>query len=129
MVTSENEQTDPSPDHSGIEVVGSDEHEAPVGSKVADKPWFRQPRTLAAIGIITALVIAALVFVVGRDESSRVGSSGSGMTIPQYFADNNITATPVRRGEPGAPVISFTVPRGWSDAGTGAPEGAYGAAF
>ena len=129
MVTSENEQKDPSDDDLGTEVVRSNEDAAPVATQVADKPWFRRPGALAAVALVAAALIAALVFVVGRDGSSPAGSSGSGMTIPQYFAENGITATPVRRGEPGTPVIGFTVPRGWSDAGPDAPEGAYGAAF
>jgi len=129
MVTSENEQTDPSDDDLGTEVVGSDEAATPVATQVAEKPWFRRPGALAAVALVAAALVAALVFVVGRDGSSPAGSSGSGTTIPQYFAENGITATPVRRGEPGTPVIGFTVPRGWSDAGPEAPEGAYGAAF
>ncbi len=129
MVTSENEQPVPADDQPGSKAARSGKHAAPVGTEAADKPWFRRPGTLAAIGLVAAALIAALVFVVGRDGSSPAGSSGSGMTIPQYFAENGITATPVRRGEPGTPVIGFTVPRGWSDAGPEAPEGAYGAAF
>jgi hypothetical protein len=121
MVTSENEQTDPSEE-------SADEDVATVGTAVADKPWFRRPATLAVLGLLAAALVAALVFVVGRDSSSP--SSGSAaMTIPEYFSANDITVTPVRRGDPGTPVISFTVPRGWSDAGPDAPEGAYGAAF
>lgn len=49
--------------------------------------------------------------------------------MPQYFAEHSITATPVKRGDPGTPVISFTLPTGWSDAGPEALDGAYGAAF
>ncbi len=121
MVTSENEQTDPSEE-------STDEGPATAGTTVADKPWFRRPATLAVLGLLAAALVAALVFVVGRDSSSP--SSGSAaMTIPEYFSANDITVTPVRRGDPGTPVISFTVPRGWSDAGPDAPEGAYGAAF
>ena len=128
MVSSGSEHADRSDDQPGT--GGSDSSDAaPSATAVAGKPWFRQPRTLAVIGVIAAVVIAGLVFVIGRDSSSRPGSAGSGMTIPQYFAANNITATPVYRGEPGTPVISFTVPRGWTDAGPEAPDGAYGAAF
>lgn len=113
MVTSENEQADQSP-------------EEPI--TVADKPWFRRPGTLAVVGLLAAALIAALVFVVGRDSSSS-SSKTAAMTIPEYFSANGITATPVRRGEPGTPVISFGLPRGWSDADADAPDGAYAAAF
>jgi len=51
------------------------------------------------------------------------------MSIPEYFAENEITATPVGPGEPGTPVINFALPTGWSDAGPDTPGGAYGAAF
>ena len=129
MVTSENEQPVPSDDQPGSKAAESGKHAAPVGAEAADKPWFRRPGALAVIGVVAAALITALVFVVGRDGSSPAGSSGSGMTIPQYFSETDITATPVRRGEPGTPVISFAVPRGWSDAGPEAPEGAYGVAF
>jgi len=132
MATPENEQTKPSDESLqaslGSKGVASDEDVATVGTAVAAKPWFRRPATLVVLGLVVAALVAALVFVVGRDSSSP--SSGSAaMTIPEYFSANDITVTPVRRGEPGTPVISFTVPRGWSDAGPDAPEGAYGAAF
>ncbi|ULE33945.1 LpqN/LpqT family lipoprotein [Mycobacterium sp. IDR2000157661] len=47
------------------------------------------------------------------------------MTIAEYIQRNNITETPVRRGDPGAPTIELPVPPGWRDANTRAPEGAY----
>jgi len=103
MGTSENEQTDPSEE-------STDEDLSAVGTTVADKPWFRRPATLAVLGLLAAALVAALVFVVGRDSSST--SSGSAaMSIPEYFSANDIAVTPVRRGDPGTPVISFTVPR------------------
>lgn len=113
MVIPEDEPTDPSPGE-------------PV--TVADKPWFRRPGTLAVIVLIAAALVAALVVVFGRDSSSTSDKPAE-MTIPEYFSANGITATPVRRGEPGTPVVSFALPTGWSDAGGDAPEGAYGAAF
>ena len=106
----------------------SDEDLATVGTTVAAKPWFRRPGTLAVLGLVVAALVAALAFLVGRDSSSP--SSGSAaMTIPEYFSANDITVTPVRRGDPGTPTITFLLPPGWSDAGAGAPDGAYGAAF
>lgn len=88
-------------------------------------------RTIAILGVIAAAVIATLVFVIGRDSSGPTSSRppAAGETLQSYFKDNNITATPVPRGEPGAPSITFALPRGWSDAGLDTPEGAYGAAF
>jgi hypothetical protein len=46
-------------------------------------------------------------------------------TIAEYIKDNNITETPVKRGDPGAPVIDLPVPPGWVDMSSRAPEGAY----
>ena len=48
-------------------------------------------------------------------------------TIADYIKENNITETPVRRGDPGSPTINLPVPPGWQDASSGAPEDAYGA--
>lgn len=132
MAASGNEQTDStdeSTDESlGSEVVESDEDQAIVATAVATKPWFRRPGTLAVLGLIVAALVTALVFVVGRDSSST--SSGPvGKSIPEYFAENEITVTPVRRGDPGTPAMTFPLAPGWSDAGTDAPDGAYGAAF
>ena len=106
------------------------------GPSAPASPWYRRPRNLAIVGLLVAAMIAALVFVVGRD-SAPSGSGASaplralapGESIQSYFKDNDITATPVRPGEPGAPAITFPMPPGWSDAGPDTPGGAYGAAF
>lgn len=50
-----------------------------------------------------------------------------GMTIDQYAEQNGIVATPVLRGDPGAPEINLPLPEGWEAAGPRAPEGAYDA--
>ncbi|MCP9271351.1 protein kinase domain-containing protein [Mycolicibacterium arenosum] len=47
-------------------------------------------------------------------------------TIATYIADNGITETAVRKGDPGAPVIGLPVPAGWAVA-TSPPEWAYDA--
>lgn len=49
------------------------------------------------------------------------------MTIAEYIEQNNITETPVRRGDLGAPTIDMPVPAGWRDVGPRTPEGAYAA--
>ena len=48
-------------------------------------------------------------------------------TIAEYIAENNIVETPVKRGDPGSPVIDLPVPPGWKNASSRAPEGAYDA--
>lgn len=46
-------------------------------------------------------------------------------TIAGYFRDSHITATPVHRGDPGAPTVNFPIPDGWVDAGPDTPPTAY----
>ena len=122
MVTDDNSEQASAGDKS------ESEDPATVATTVVDKPWFRRPGTLAVLGLIVAALVAALVFMVGRDSSSPAPGS-AGMTIPEYFSQDDITVTPVRRGDPGTPAITFPLPPGWSDAGPDAPEGTYGAAF
>lgn len=54
-------------------------------------------------------------------------AAGANPTIASYIADNGIKETPVKMGEPGAPVIDLPVPEGWVPAGDQTPEWAYGA--
>ncbi|MGD9619763.1 MAG: LpqN/LpqT family lipoprotein [Mycolicibacterium sp.] len=54
-------------------------------------------------------------------------ATGPAKTIVDYIKENNITETPVKRGEPGAPNINLPIPQGWEDAGARTPEWAYGA--
>lgn len=49
------------------------------------------------------------------------------ITLHQYVADNRIAETPVRRGDPGAPKVTFASPPGWRNAGDRTPEWAFGA--
>lgn len=46
-------------------------------------------------------------------------------TIASYIAEHGIQETPVKRGDPGAPVLDLPVPSGWEDAGDSTPEWAY----
>jgi len=55
----------------------------------------------------------------------RVSADGPNPTIAGYFKDAHITATPVHRGDPGAPTINFPIPDGWVDAGPDTPPTAY----
>jgi hypothetical protein len=48
-------------------------------------------------------------------------------TIVDYIRDNGIVETPVKRGDPGAPIINLPYPPGWEDAGNRTPKWAYGA--
>lgn len=48
-------------------------------------------------------------------------------TIKQYITDNEISSTPVRLGDPGAPNIVIALPDGSSDMGEDTPPRAYGA--
>src|ERR1700744_2074299 len=55
----------------------------------------------------------------------RLSVDGPNPSIASYFKDSHITATPVHRGDPGAPTIDFPIPDGWADAGPDTPATAY----
>ena len=58
----------------------------------------------------------------------RTGNApGPNPTIATYVQDNDITETPVHRGDPGAPTITLPLPAGWADAGQDTPDWAYDA--
>lgn len=54
-------------------------------------------------------------------------AQGANYTIVDYIRENDITETPVKRGDPGSPTIDLPFPPGWSDAGPRTPEWAWGA--
>jgi Probable lipoprotein LpqN len=55
----------------------------------------------------------------------RISADGPNPSIASYFKDSKIAATPVHRGDPGAPTINFPIPDGWADAGPDTPATAY----
>ncbi len=61
------------------------------------------------------------------EETPTAGASGPNYTIVDYIRDNDITETPVKRGDPGTPTVDLPMPPGWRDAGNQAPEWAWGA--
>ena len=61
--------------------------------------------------------------VAPRDENA----AGPNPTIASYIAQNNIQETPVKRGDPGSPIIELPVPDRWEPAGADMPDWAYGA--
>src|SRR6476620_6800396 len=61
--------------------------------------------------------------VAPRDADAK----GPNPTIASYIAENNIQATPVKRGDPGSPTIDLPIPDGWEPAGADTPDWAYGA--
>ncbi|OBF90788.1 hypothetical protein A5790_16365 [Mycobacterium sp. 852002-51152_SCH6134967] len=54
-------------------------------------------------------------------------AQGANYTIVDYIRENDITETPVQRGDPGSPTIDLPIPPGWSDAGPRKPQWAYAA--
>ncbi|MEV0673447.1 LpqN/LpqT family lipoprotein [Mycobacterium sp. NPDC050441] len=54
-------------------------------------------------------------------------TAGHKYTIVDYIRDNNITETPVHRGDPGTPTLDLPIPDGWTDATSSAPEWAWAA--
>jgi hypothetical protein len=59
--------------------------------------------------------------------TSAQAAAGANKTIADYIKENNITETPVHRGDPGAPTMVLPTPPGWEDAGTRTPDWAYAA--
>jgi Probable lipoprotein LpqN len=55
----------------------------------------------------------------------RITAQGPNPSIASYFQQSHIVATPVHRGDPGAPTINFPIPDGWADAGSDTPATAY----
>jgi hypothetical protein len=54
-------------------------------------------------------------------------AAGPSKTIVDYIKENNITETPVHKGDPGSPTINLPSPPGWVDAGNRTPQWAYSA--
>lgn len=46
--------------------------------------------------------------------ASTSATPGARKTIADYIKENNITETPVRRGDPGSPTINLPMPPGWA---------------
>lgn len=63
----------------------------------------------------------------GRITPRQEAPEGPAPTIADYIAENGIEESPVKRGDPGAPIIDLPIPEGWEDAGGDTPEWAYGA--
>ena len=57
--------------------------------------------------------------------AARLSPEGPNPSIASYFKDAHINATPVHKGDPGAPTINFPIPDGWADAGPDTPPTAY----
>ncbi|OBI71836.1 LpqN/LpqT family lipoprotein [Mycobacterium sp. E740] len=57
--------------------------------------------------------------------SAKAQAAAPNYTIVDYIRDNNITETPVKRGDPGSPIINLPFPPGWRDAGQATPQWAY----
>lgn len=62
-----------------------------------------------------------------KAEGTGTPTTGHQYTIVDYIRDNNITETPVHRGDPGTPTLDLPIPEGWADATSSAPEWAWGA--
>lgn len=58
---------------------------------------------------------------------SVTASSGAFPTIVDYIRQAGLVEIPVKRGDPGAPIITLPFPPGWEDAGSRTPDWAYGA--
>lgn len=115
--------------------IGAD---AVVDAPATVTPWYRRPRNLAVLGLAAVAVVAAVVVPSikhDREKAKDAGDfssemvNGKAKTIQDYLKENEITATPVRRGEPGAPKITMGLPSNWMDAGLDTPPWAYAEAL
>src|SRR6478735_8384311 len=52
-------------------------------------------------------------------------AAGPNKTIVDYIKENNISETPVHRGDAGSPTINLPFPPGWVDAGNRTQQWAY----
>jgi Probable lipoprotein LpqN len=57
--------------------------------------------------------------------TTSAAAAGPTKSIADYIKENNITETPVKRGDPGAPTINLPSPQGWEGMGANTPAGAY----
>jgi hypothetical protein len=76
----------------------------------------------------SATTSAGATTTTGKPQSKvapRASVPGPNPTIASYIQQNNITQTPVHRGDPGAPTINLPIPDGWADAGPDTPATAY----
>jgi hypothetical protein len=57
--------------------------------------------------------------------ASLAPAAGPSKTLAEYIKENNITETPVKRGDPGAPTVDLPFPAGWESMGPNLPADAY----
>jgi hypothetical protein len=92
----------------GLSGCGSDTKSAPSTSKQASSESATSTSKAAA-------------------PTTSAQAAGPNKTIVDYIKENNITETPVHKGDPGSPTINLPLPPGWEDAGTRTPDWAYAA--
>ncbi len=124
-------------DHSRREPAGESLDTGATVAASAAPRWYRRPRNLAVLAVAAAAVVAAVAvpsIINDRDKSKDSGFSsemvdGKAKTIQDYLKADQISATQVRRGDPGNPTITLGLPPNWADAGSDTPPWAYGEAF
>ena len=53
-------------------------------------------------------------------------AAGPNRTLADFVKENGLTATPIKRGDPGSPTVELPTPVGWKDAGAQTPPDAWG---
>lgn len=134
MTTEPKKSTDPLESRLPSDELRDDNAGVPgsaASAEVERRTLRRRTVVMVAVALLVAVAIGAMMLIKGRESSTRPVSQPSmtSETIQSYFRQSDITATPVYRGQPGAPTINFSLPQGWSDAGPDAPPGAYAGAF
>ena len=83
------------------------------------------PSSNNAAGKSSTVATSATAATPQSKVAPRITAQGPNPSIASYFDQSHITATPVHKGDPGAPTINFPIPDGWADAGSDTPATAY----
>ncbi|MCX2931160.1 LpqN/LpqT family lipoprotein [Mycobacterium sp. CVI_P3] len=84
-------------------------------------------KTESTTSTSTSTSTATSTSISTETSTSSKPSAGKQQTIQDYLKENQITESPVKRGDPGSPNIDLAMPPGWKDAGAQTPDWAYGA--
>jgi hypothetical protein len=91
---------------------------------------------MAGVVVIAAVALGMGLEGCGSDTKTAPSAAPNGTTtstagpvktIADYIKENNITETPVHRGDPGSPTINMPLLPDWQQAGSRTPESAYDA--
>ena len=82
--------------------------------------------TSAAPSAATSSAATSVAAASSKPSSAPPAAAGK-KTLSDFVTENALTATPVKRGDPGSPTLTLPTPAGWKDAGAQTPPDAWGA--